>query len=288
MRSLVVLCLLAGSAAADNRSDADKAFNEGRDLLVNKKDAKGACDKFEQAITLDPTAPGVMLNLGLCNEMQERFSTALYWFRRAQAAAAEAKPPLVDYQKAAEEHTQALADKIAVGRVLDTDKYPGITITVDGRPVRPDEYNHLELDTQSVIEAHAPGKLTFTQKVEVDGRTAKDITIVMKDEPIPPMRDPGKGRRRLAYIVGAGGVVLWGVTLWYGLAVRDTADEDYDKAKRELRYYDTGLFIAGTAAVGAAVVLYLTAPKPYRERREAVITPIVTPDQVGVGYSRAF
>ena len=150
----------------------------------------------------------------------------------------------------------------------------------------------------SLIEARAPGKQTFQEKVQVDGQVAKDIIIVMKDEVIPPMRDPGKGRRRLAYIVGAGGVVLWGITLAYGLVVRDRYETEggkyngpngYDDAKNDLRYKGTGLFIAGTLAVGAAIVLYVTAPKPYRERMEqAHVTPIVTPDQVGLGYATSF
>ena len=299
MRRLVALATLAlvRVATADNQSEADKYFSEGRDLLINKKDPKGACEKFEKAITLDATAPGVMLNLGLCNEMQERYAMALYWFRKAQAAAAEANPPLVEYKDAAEQHQQLNAPKVAYGRLIDTDKYPGLTVTVDGRPVRPEEYNHLEVDAQSTVEAHAPGKQSFSQKVEVEGKTAKDITIVMKDEDVPPMVDPGKGRRRLAYIVGAGGVVVWGITLTYGLVVRNRYEttndghyegsDGYDNAKHDLRVYGTGLFVVGTAAVGAAVVLYLTAPKAYRERREAFL-PVVTPDQVGFGYTRAF
>ena len=165
--------------------------------------------------------------------------------------------------------------------------------------MRPEDYLRLEVDNDSVIEARATGKQVFRQQVEVEGQTAKDIVIVMKDEVTPPLRDPGKGRRRLAYVVGAGGAVLYGVTLAYGLVVRDRYKTDndghydgptgYDDAKHDLRVYGTGLFVAGTAAVGAAIVLYVMAPKPYRERMEqATITPVVTPDQVGFGYTRAF
>lgn len=305
MRALAVtmICVLAKAAIAQPTPDqqkADQFFAEGRDLLVNQKDAKAACEKFEKAIQLDPTAPGVMLNLGLCYEMQGKYATSLYWFRKAQFAAAEAKPtPLTDHENEAKKHTADLATKVAIAKLDNVP--PDARISIDGRPVRPEDYLRLEVDRDSVIEARAPGKRVFRQTVEVDGATAKDIVIVMEDLGTAPLRDPGKGRRRLAYILGATGVVIWGVTLAYGLSVRskyehqespyDGPDDDanYDDAKHDLRWYGTGLFVVGTAAVGAAITLYLTAPKPYRERLEqARITPIVTPDQVGLGYARSF
>ena len=300
--SILVVCVLAATASAQtpnpNQTEADRYFAEGRDQLVNKKNAVAACEAFEKAIALDPTAPGVMLNLGLCYEMQEKYAASLYWFRRAQFAAAEAKPPLPEYEEAAKQHTQQLVDKVAVAKIDVSQAPPDVRISIDGRPVRPADYLRLEVDKDSTIEARATGKEPFRQQVELDGKNAKDIVIIMKDEIIPAMRDPGKGRRRLAYIVGAGGVVLWGVTLTYGLIVRDRYESigdghyegggGFERAKEDLRYKGTGLFIAGTAAVGAAIVLYLTAPKPYRERREQAFMPIVTPDHVGFGYTRGF
>ncbi len=300
--AIIVGCALVSSSAAAEtpQQQADKLFAEGRDLLVVQKDARAACDKFEAAIALDPTAPGVMLNLGLCYEMQGKFATSLHWFRKAQSAAAEAKPrPLTEYEDAAKTHTQDLSGKVVLAKINVEGAPTDVRLSVDGRPVRREEYARLEVDSDSVIEARATGKQPFRETVQVEGRDAKTIHVVMKDEVIPPLRDPGKGRRRLAYIVGAGGVVLWGITLTYGLVVRnryETIDDGhyegpdgYDNAKHALRLYGTSLFIAGTAAVGTAIVLYLTAAKPYRERMEqAIITPVVTPDQVGFGYTRAF
>jgi tetratricopeptide (TPR) repeat protein len=299
--TVLVVCFMAATAAAQTpnprQSEADKYFTEGRDLLVNKKDAPAACKAFEKAIELDPTAPGVMLNLGLCYELQGKYATSLYWFRKAQFAAAEAKPkPLTDYEDEAKKHTQDLADKVAIAQLKDV---PDVArVSIDGRPVRREDYLRLEVDADSVIEVRAPGKQPFQQKVEVDGKNAKDVVIVMKDEVIPPMRDPGKGRRRLAYIVAAGGVVIWGLTLAYGLRVRDLYEspggayggpDGFDEAKDDLRFKGTAMFAVGTAAVGAAIVLYVTAPKPYRERSEqGRILPLVSPDHVGFGYARSF
>jgi tetratricopeptide (TPR) repeat protein len=299
MRAVLLLAvvLAASPALADkNQEKADQYFAEGRELLTKKQDAKGACEKFELAIQLDPTAPGVMLNLGLCYEMQGKFATSLYWFRKAQFAAAEAKGTDPGYEQEAKAHTKDLATKVAIARIVDVP--PAARISVDGRPVRTEDYSRLEVDRDSTIEARAPGKQVFRQVVQVEGQAAKDINIQMKDEVTPPMRDPGKGRRRLAYVVGAGGVVLWGITLAYGLAVRDRYETEggaysgpngYDEAKDDLRFKGTGLFIGGTLAVGAAIVLYVTAPKPYRERMEqAHVVPLVTPDSAGLGFATSF
>jgi tetratricopeptide (TPR) repeat protein len=303
MRPSLVACTLATALCApaafadENQQRADQYFAEGRELLTKQQDAKGACEKFEQAIQLDPMAPGVMLNLGLCYEMQGKFATSLYWFRKTQFAAAEAKGvDLSSYEVEAKAHTKTLATKVAIARLVDVP--PDTRISIDGRPVRPEDYSRLEVDSDSTIEARATGKQPFRQVVEVDGQTAKDIRIVMVDEVIPPIRDPGTGRRRLAYAVGAGGIALWGAALAYSLVVRDRYDSPggvyggatgYDDAKFDLRYKGTGIFIAGTAAVGAAVYLYLSAAKPYRERSDqARITPIVSPGQVGLEYAALF
>ena len=301
LRVLLALCVLAGTAVAQapnpKQAEADKYFAEGRDLLVNQQDAAAACVAFEKAIEIDPTAPGVMLNLGLCYEMQTKYAMSLHWFRKAANAAAEANPPLPEYEAEARKHTSDLAAKVAITQLRDVPT--DARVSIDGRPVPRSDFARLEVEGDSVIEVRAPGKQVFREKVEVEGTTAKEIVVVLKDETFAPMRDPGKGRRRLAYIVGAGGVVIWGITLAYGLVVRsryeDTTDEYYkgstgfDDAEYDLRWKGTGLFLAGSAAVGAAVYLYLTAPKPYRERADqARITPVLSPDHIGVGYGGRF
>ncbi len=297
---VLILGMFGGTATAETpQQQADKLFAEGRDLLVNQKDAKGACEKFEAAIALDPTAPGVMLNLGLCYETLEKYATSLYWFRKAQAAAAEAKPePLVEYETAAKAHTSDLAKRVATAKIDVSLAPPGTTVLIDGRRILPSEYARVEVDKDSLVEARATGKQVFRAPVQVNGQDAGTIQIVMLDEVVPPLRDPGKGRRRISYIVGAGGVVLWGVTIAYGRNVRGKYEDGkspYDgpdgftKARDDLRYIGTGLFAAGTVAVGVAIVLYVTAPKPYRERmEEGALIPTVGHDQLGFAYGRSF
>jgi hypothetical protein len=294
---LIAIATAAGTASAETpQQQADALFAEGRDLLMNKKDAKAACEKFEAAIALDPTAPGVMLNLGLCYETLEKYATSLYWFRKAQAAAAEAKPqPLVEYENAAKLHTTDLGQKVATLKIDAAQAPPEVRVSIDGRPVLPSEYARVEVDPASVLEARAPGKQTFRHTVEVNGQDAGTVQIVMSDEVAAPLIDPGKGRRRAAYILGAAGVVAWGASLAYGLSVRKAYEDEeapydgsdgYDVAQRRLRIWGTGIFAAGTIAVGAAFYLYFTAPKAYREQN--ALAPVVGRDLLGLSFSGSF
>ena len=56
-----------------------------------------------------------MLNLGLCYERLERYATSLFWFRKAQVAAAEAHLPA--YEDEAKRHTLALSTKVSILKV---------------------------------------------------------------------------------------------------------------------------------------------------------------------------
>src|SRR5882724_8619438 len=104
--SLLVAFAWSGVARADGPDDqrkadqkrADALFAEGR-KLIDAHDDVGACEKFNEAIKLDPDAAGTMLNLGLCNEHLKKFASALYWFRKAQARAHETQLP--EYETAA-------------------------------------------------------------------------------------------------------------------------------------------------------------------------------------------
>ena len=76
---------LLGTARADapnpRQAEVDALFVEGRGLIA-KNEAKQACEVFTKAYNIDPKAPGVLLNLGLCNEMLKKYGTSLRWFRR--------------------------------------------------------------------------------------------------------------------------------------------------------------------------------------------------------------
>ncbi len=215
MRALVIACsalALARVAAADPRSD--KLFDEGRALL-DKHDAQGACDKFTQAIQIDPTAAGTMLNLGLCNEELKKYATALYWFRKAQTAAAEAHPRLPQHEQVAKEHTAALAQKVATISITFEGGEPpaGAKVKIDSRDVLPEDYNHAEVDPgHHVLVAGAPHLKNVHKEFDVEDKPGAGppqmVQLVQGENTITI--DRGRTRRRAAIYtaIGAGALLV--------------------------------------------------------------------------------
>jgi hypothetical protein len=114
--------------------------------------------------------------------------------------------------------------------------------------------------------------------------------------------DPGRPRRQVAKWIALGGVGLYAASL--GLSVYERVQYDKyvvrdanggltatdamaaNRARDIARYYGTGLFVAGTAALGVAAYMYLTAP-PEVVRR-TIVTPTASGDQVGVSLLGSF
>jgi len=289
MRRLAVLLVvvMASSAHADPR--ADKLFADGR-AMINKGDAKGACAKFEEAYRIDPTAPGVMLNLGLCNQMLGKLGTSLRWFRKAQAASAEAHAD--DFKAEAEKRTVELAAKVSTLKIDATAAPAGTEVRIDGELVDPTDYPLYEIDDGAhKLEARAPGKKAFRQDLKVGNHGAQTVTLAFTDAPPPVVIDRGKNRRLLAYGLGAGGL---GLEVWmviYNLHKKDLGEGDpmnAQKYKDDIRYKGTALFAGGALAVGAAVYLYITAPGKETLDQTARLAPVIGPDQLGMAFGGRF
>jgi hypothetical protein len=315
--SLLILAFAFGaSASADDKTGkqkrADELFEEGRKLMADQN-VEGACAKFDEAIKLDPEAPGTMLNLGLCNEKQNKYKTALYWFRKAQARAAETG--LGDYETAAKEHTRDLAGKVATIKISFNGTAPeGTKVKIDNQEISSADYLAAEVDPGAhTLVAGAPGYKIFTTEFSVSGRGGDTITVDLVQGDNSVVVDPGAGRRKAAIITAsAGGALLVGslvVSLVaksrYGRCANngmlkptaerdsgcpsgDTAATNYANDNQELaQRWGTGLFIGGAVAVGIASYLYFTAPEKERVDR-TVFVPAVGPDQVGFAVSGGF
>lgn len=315
---LILSCALVGSAFADDKTgkqkQADELFEEGRKLLnAGDQNAEAACAKFDAAIKLEPEAPGTMLNLGLCNEKLSKYKTALYWFRKAQARAAETNLP--DYETAAKQHTVDLAGRVATIKIAFTATVPeGTKVKVDNQEIAAADYLSAEVDPGAhTLVAGAPGHKNFTKEFSVTGRGGDTITIDLVQGDNSVVVDPGAGRRKAAIITAsAGGALLVGslvVSLVaksrYGRCANngtlkpaadrdsgcpsgDTAATNYaNKYQKMAQVWGTSLFVAGAVAVGVASVLYFTAPEKERLDR-TVFVPAVGPDQVGFALTGGF
>ena len=314
--SLVVLGCLARAARADQpESEADRLFEEGRKLLAEHPDQ--ACAKFDEAIKLDPDAPGVLLNLGLCNVKLGKYKTALYWFRKAQVRSTESNLP--DYARAAADHTTTLTKEVArVNIQFAEPPPPDAKVKIDGEVIAADDYTHAEVDPgHHTLDAGAPGKLIVHEEFDVHetkpGETGETLTL----EPIAFVSgentvivDRGKGRRKLAWGLAIGGGVLMaasGALAWHESSIygecasngvllsplptkcvdATTARTRSNNAYNMTAYVATPMFVVGAAAVGVGIALYFTAPAKERIDR-TVMVPVVAPDQVGWAVSGSF
>jgi len=316
----VVVCCAGSAYAQGKQKQADALFEEGRKLLAsagNDKDkVKVACAKFDEAIKLDPEAPGTMLNLGLCNEKLEKYKTALYWFRKAQARAAETNLP--DYETAAKQHTVDLAGKVSTIKIGFATQPPAdARVKIDGEEVSPADYLHAEVDPgHHTLVAGATGKKIWQQEFDVSGRGGQTITIEFVEGENTIIVDRGKSRRMLAIYVAIGGGALLltsGIVSFYaftkydacvgdnkmidpdsimpmGSCPKKTVPEatDYANSYQKLaQNVGTGFFIAGTVTIGVAAYLYFTAPAKERVDR-TVFVPSVGPDHAGFVVSGRF
>jgi tetratricopeptide (TPR) repeat protein len=296
----VLVCALAGNAVADpsNVEQANALFLEGRELLTSRN-TKAACEKFEASIALDPEAPGVMLNLGLCYELLEKYATSLYWFRKAQVAAAEASLPA--YEDEAKRHTVALATKVPIVRI-DASAAPGAEIRIDGKLITPTDYARVEIDRGShKLEARAPGKQLFRRSFDVGAIDAGVIEIpALVDEPqqvvpdpiVGPVIDPPSQRNRivLAASLGAGGLALCIVSpLWarhtknaYDDAVANNEMPSYSSARTK-QHVATGMFVGGLGLIGVGAYLYFVRPST----TATMVAPVIDAQHLGIAISGA-
>jgi hypothetical protein len=281
------------------KTPAELAFLEGRELLDAGQFA-AACAKFETSLEQDPTAPGTLLNLGLCNERLGKTATALQWFRKAQFRAAETG--MTDYEDVAKINTFSLAVRVPTLRITFANPRPaGSVVFVDNQQVADVDLLRLEVDPNvaHVVELRSDGKPPIRTEVLVkDGDTATVVIPVPARAPPQTVTtfvevDRGKTRRVIAYSMAGGGVGLWAASLIVSLDAKRSREaserpEDWVHYKNVARWTGTSLFAAGTAAIGVAALLYFTAPGVERVERTTIVGPVVGGDQLGVAVHGAF
>lgn len=322
-RTGVTLALALGSltllGVAQASPEADKLFEEGRKLLDS--DPGAACAKFDQAIKLDPDAPGVLLNLGLCNEKIGKYKSAIYWFAKAQKRSTESNLP--DYASAAGDHLQKLAKLVSRVNITFAGAPPADTkVKIDGEVIAPDDYTQAEVDPgHHTLDAGAEGMRIVHQEFDIKPTAAGQAGVTVTLPPIALVAgtnsviiDPGAGRRKLAWIgmIGggtlmalAGGLSLYEKHVYNECVVQapskppaiDTtragcsdvtaATKRANNAGHIAHTWGTATFTIGALAAAAGIALYFTAPAKERVDR-TVFVPTVSNEGVGFSWSGRF
>lgn len=275
----------SGTASAQSRpvSEADRLFEEGLSLLDAGK-TEEACAKLEASHKVEP-APGTLLALGDCLAKAGRLASAVRTFKEASEFArriGDAKRA-----QAATDRALALGPQVSYLKVEVTPSDPPVTVRRDGAVIEPSLYGvpvPLDPSTYS-LQATAPGHVEWSSRVELrDPGTATikvpRLALVDKPAPVAPPNEarPALGpRRKLALGLGALGLIGLGAGGFFAVraasdwsTAKDTCTGDADlrctdpiglehahDAQREADV-STVVSIVGVAALGAAVVLWLT------------------------------
>jgi tetratricopeptide (TPR) repeat protein len=288
--SLAVVCALPTvvHAEPEKPQEADRLFSEGRKALA-ANDSQRACELFEEAIKLDVTATGTMLNLGLCYENLKKYATSLYWFRKAQSSAAESR--LEDYESAAKEHTVSISPKVSIVTLTITNG-DDAEVRVDGKKIERTDYGKVEVDAGShEFVVTAPDKARESMTVEIAEAENKPVSFTLRNL---VLIDRGKRRRRVGMITaGAGGAVML-ASLIYNLERKSAwsdlpaTDAMRNEIRDQVRYVGTTIFSVGLAAAVVGTVLYFTAAGTERVAEGTAIAPMVSQDSVGLAVGGRF
>jgi hypothetical protein len=281
---LTALAAPKAGISAEDRNKAIELFKQGQALQEQSKWDE-ALAKFEEVGKIVMT-PGTRFNIALCKENLGRFLEALDDYSAAERdAKAEKKPEI---EKKAHAAADALKERIPKIVLKVPSAVEGISITLDGKPIDP-QNPELAVDPgKHKIEANAEKRVPFSADVTVAEKESKEVVIRLPEqpkeeptEPPPPepkKEEPSRTIPTSALIVGAAGVVsIIGAGIFYGLrgSQKSTLEsncnpdtlvcppEQQSTIDSGKRYTTLGnvFLIVGVVGVGAGVVLWATAPK---------------------------
>lgn len=190
-RLALALLVFSGTARAQTETElalAETLYRQARDLMAAGNYAE-ACPKLKESYRIDP-ATGTLLNLASCHEAEGKFASA--WLEYATAAVAARRDRRPDRVKYAEEHMQALEQKLSRLTVLVPPEadLPDLELKLDGvvigraargvpTPVDPGEH---------LVEASAPGREAWRATVTVGALAdAQSVTVPVLVAVAPPV-----------------------------------------------------------------------------------------------------
>lgn len=169
----IVGCVTLGAAAAPalaQKAAAEALFNQGRDLMQEKKYAE-ACEKFQSSHELDPSV-GALGSLGDCREKNGQIASA--WAAYSEAASLARQKGDKRRERAAQDHAKRLERLLShlIIEVPPEVRVNGLSLTRNGEPVPDAVWNEkVPVDPGTyVIRVEAPGYRSTEVSIEVGPR----------------------------------------------------------------------------------------------------------------------
>jgi hypothetical protein len=302
---VIVLVALATPAFAEPTEEADRLFEEGR-ALAKDQHWPEACDRFERSFQIDPSI-GTTLNLADCHEHLGHLRKAWELFEAAAAKAAQAGDKREGF---AHERSGTVGKSLATVVVRLPRPMPAnVVVMIGGRGVVAAAEIHERVDPGDVeVIASIPEKPRFAKTVaankgavvEVDVPPTFGAPVVVPE--VGTRRARSRVRLAFGLTIGGAGSAVAATLLTLkaksdyntaadgpncmhvtgGIRCNDTGDKAITSAQR-LADIGTGFAIGAAALVGAAAIVYFTAP-----REPLVVAPVASEHSLGLAVRRSF
>lgn len=315
---VVALALGAGAARAQNAA-AEVLFRDGDRLMAEGKLAE-ACDAFAASNRVEARA-GTLIRLGDCREKNRQLASAWSAYSDALARAKDPAKKAVALGKVESLEPRLTRLTIVVARPIATLAITRGGVPVDaalwGRAVPIDGGEYPIQATALGFEAWAATVVVPTEggavTVDVPPLTAVPAAVAPLTPAVDPLvttavvpdRDRGRsGRRQLALGLGAGGAVIVGAAVVFGLqagsleadaqracpqvtcVVADDANDLLARARTRANLANLSYGVGG-AAIAAGAVLWFLGGAAAPERGVA-IRPLLSPAAAGVTVNVRF
>lgn len=247
--------LVPRATLGQGSATAERLLQEGKSQVA-AGDLEAGCASFSKALEAQKH-PRIRINLADCREKQGRLATAWAEYievKRMSRELSEKEPSEQKRLAYVEEKIKALEPRLSFLLVTVEVKVPGLELSRDGA-VLPDGAK-IPIDPgQYTLQARAPGFVSWSQSVKVQGEgTTQSVSIpALKPLPgaepatptsasavptapppasrsaSPPPLPSNPGRSRVGWVLGGVGVVASGVGLFFG----NKAFSSYDEAETQ-------------------------------------------------------
>lgn len=289
------VCVASIALADTNKDTAERLFNQGRDLLAQKKYAE-ACAAFEQSQRLDPEF-GTEFNLAACDVEIGKLAAA--WNLYHELARSDSKPARRQASSDLAEKLDARVPRLVVDM---SDKPSGLAVTIDGADSTSLVGVEVRVDLgEHVVVATAPGmrEERKTVKTAHEGET-RTVTIHLVPtssvpppaKPTPIVETPSSSRATYGKVAVIGGSVIAGAGLAIGAYAISTWNDAQscttcDRTSTAHSAVVAGdistvMVIVGVVPVIAGVYLWKTAGS------SATIAPHASSDSAGLSVVGRF
>jgi hypothetical protein len=314
VRSCALVCtfaLMASRAYAQASPEAEALFREGKSLMEQGKFAE-ACAAFDESHKLEPNT-STLLNAADCRDKNRQYATAWAMFlevqRLTRGVGDDAVRALNDVARDRAAKLEARLSRLTI-EVPTAARLNGLTVMRNGTPIATAVWGRpMPIDGGTFeITVTAPGHITWSRTVVVDVEAdTKSVEIPILEVAPPDESDseetalePAPQPRNLTLPIGfaAGAVVFLGVAGGFELSARSTYDDavhepDWDEQDRlwhsanTKRYLAEGFAVAGLAAGGVAVWMYMRSGREEPRTTAWRIAPAVQGDSVVFSLERS-